>query len=114
MRSRLQVLLMAAAALVVATALGNLDATIRQMHLPLGVSGGVGDIASPLEKRDDALEIVRSWKASDDVAAIRCTRWHWLCCPSSVADTDNASARCSASWPVPNHTPWRPSLRRHP
>jgi hypothetical protein len=40
-----------------------LDGTIRQMHLPNGVSGGVSDIASPLTKHDDALDIVKSWRA---------------------------------------------------
>ncbi|MGH8984563.1 MAG: hypothetical protein ACRDY6_11910, partial [Acidimicrobiia bacterium] len=51
------------------TILGNLAATLRQMHLPGGVSGSVTNVASPLTSDDSATEIVQSWRAWDDYRA---------------------------------------------
>ena len=66
MPSRRSIFVIGALAFLALSVLGNLDATLRQMHEPGAVSGGVTDIASPFTSSREANDLQRSWRAWDD------------------------------------------------
>jgi hypothetical protein len=64
--SRRSLFVLGAALFLVAGVMGNFDATLRQMHVPGGASGGVTTVASPLTSAASAESLQQSWRAWDD------------------------------------------------